>query len=397
MQRIGGVGGMWIDVRDNFMARRSPEYLQIYGLPAEAAIELHETWVRRLHPEDRQGAIDRLSSAVAGRGAEYKSEYRVIRPSDGAVRWIRAVAEIERDANGEATALVGAHIDITERKLAEQEAVESEARLRAITDALPVLISYVDSNQVFRFVNKTYEIWFDRPRSEIIGRRVDEVMSREMYEARRSNLERALAGQKVSYEVEFPRSNGLAFTEVTHVPHRDASGHVLGVYVVVTDVTQRKLAASALAESEARFRAIANSAPVPMWVTGADGRREFVNHAYLDFFGGSYDEALAFDWRKGLHPDDLPRILREEPRVDASVKSVAVEARFRRSDGQWRWLRAESQPRLNYTGEHVGFIGVAHDITEAQSGRRKSSPASTRCWSGASGNGPRSSPRAKRW
>ncbi len=210
VQRIGAVGGMWVDVRDNFLARRSPEYLQIYGLPPEAAVELHAAWAERLHPEDRAGAIERLFAAVAGRGSEYKSEYRVIRPSDGAVRWIRAVAEIERDADGKATALVGAHIDITERKLAEQEAVASEGRLRAIADALPVLISYVDSDQVFRFVNRTYEIWFDRPRSEILGRRVDEVMSPEMYEARRSNLERALAGEEISYEVEFPRPDGLA-------------------------------------------------------------------------------------------------------------------------------------------------------------------------------------------
>jgi PAS domain S-box-containing protein len=366
VQRIGRVGGMWVDVRDNFMARRSPEYLQIYGLPPEAMSESHASWVRRLHPDDREGALERLFSAVAGDGDEYKSEYRVIRPSDGAVRWIRAVAEIERDANGQATALIGAHIDITERKLAEQEAVQSEEKLRAITDALPVLISYVDSNQVFRFANKTYETWFDRPRSEIIGRRVDEVMSPQMYEARRSNLERALAGEEVSFEIDFPRSNGLAFTEVTFVPHRQASGRVLGVYVVVTDVTQRKLSERAIAESEARFRAIANSAPVPMWVTGSDGRREFVNQAYLDFFGRSYEEALAFDWRKALHPDDLPRILREEPAIHASLKSVAVEARFRRADGQWRWLRAESQPRWSHTGEHVGFIGVAHDITDAK-------------------------------
>ncbi len=138
------------------------------------------------------------------------------------------------------------------------------------------------------------------------------------------------------------------------------------MHMVVTDVTQRKLAERAIAESEARFRAIANSAPVPMWVTGASGRREFVNQAYLDFFGGSYEEALAFDWRKALHPDDLPRILREEPRVHAALKSVPVEARFRRRDGQWRWLRAESQPRWSLTGEHVGFIGVAHDVTEAK-------------------------------
>ncbi len=366
VQRVGGVGGMRVDLRDNFLARRSPEYSHIYGLPLDPAHQPHETWVQRLHPEDRESAIERLFAAVAGGGGEYKSEYRILRPSDGAVRWIRAVAEIERGADGQPTALVGAHIDITDRKLAEQAVVASEERLRAIADALPVLISYVDSDRVFRFVNKTYEAWFDRPLSDILGRRVDEVMNPEMYATRRANLERALAGEEVSYEVEFPRSNGLTFTEVTHVPHRDLSGRVLGVYVIVTDVTQRKLAERAIAESEARFRAIANSAPVPMWVTGANDRREFVNQAYINFFGSSHEEALAFDWRDGLHPDDRARVLGDEPRMEPALKSVVVEARFRRSDGEWRWLRAESQPRWSHDGEHVGFIGVAHDVTDAK-------------------------------
>ena len=180
------------------------------------------------------------------------------------------------------------------------------------------------------------------------------------------SLERALAGEEVTYEVEFPRRGGVAFTEVVHVPHRDARGDVLGVYVIVTDVTQHKLSERAIAESEARFRAIANSAPVLIWVTGADGRREFVNQAYLDYFGGDYEETLAFDWRRALHPDDLPRILQEAPSVDPSTKLVTVEARFRRGDGEWRWLRAESQPRWTIAGEHAGFIGVAHDVTAAK-------------------------------
>ncbi len=366
VQEIGGVGGMRIDVRDGFSGRRSPEYLHLYGLPPEAAIESHNAWVKRLHPDDRERAIEHLFKTVESGATSYVSEYRVIRPTDGAVRWIRAVAEIERDENGAAVALVGAHIDITERKLAEEEALASEEKLRAIADALPVLISYVDKDQVFRFVNKAYEAWFERPRSAILGRRVDDVMSPAMYGARRPYLERALAGEQVSYEVDFVRSTGTHATEVVHVPHLDASGNVFGVYVVVTDITHRKLAERRIAESEARFRTIADCAPVPMWVTGADGRRDFVNQAYLDFFGRSYAEALAFDWRKALHPEDLPRILREEPVFDPSVKTVTVEARFRRGDGQWRWLRAVSQPTWEPDGKHAGFIGVAHDITEAK-------------------------------
>ena len=365
-QEIGRLGGIRIDLREGFMVRRSPEYLRLYGFPPEAVSEDHETWSQRLHPDDRERAVDRFFSAVASDEKEYASEFRIIRPSDGAVRWIRSVGEFERDERGKAVGLIGAHIDITELKLAEQEARESQAQFLAIADALPVLISYVDKDQVFRFVNKTYEIWFERPSSEIVGRRVDEVMIPAMYEARRPYLEGALAGETQSYEVDFIRSDGPIPTEVLHVPHRDASGRVLGVYAIIADISNRKLAERKAAESEVRFRAIADSAPAMMWVTGADGRREFVNRAYLDFFGGSYEEALVFDWRRRLHPDDRPRILREAARIDASVGTVTIEARFRRSDGTWRWLRSVSQPRWSPKGEHTGFIGAAYDITEAK-------------------------------
>lgn len=371
VQEIGGLGGMRVDLAGAFTGYRSPEYLRLHGLPPDAGIETHDDWARRIHPDDRSRAVEHFLRVVAGDDTQYKSEYRIIRPSDGAVRWIRAVGEIERDENAAPIALVGAHMDITDRKLAEQEALESEEKLRAIADALPVLISYVDKDQIFRFANKAYETWFERPLSAVLGRPVHEVMSPAMYEARRPYLERALAGESVSYEVDFVRSTGALATQVVHVPHRDASGRTLGVYVVVSDISERKIAEQKIAESEARFRAIANSAPVLIWVTGAEAKREFVNQAYLDFLGLTYAEALDFDWRRALHPDDLPRILAEEPAIEPSVRIVTVEARYRRSDGEWRWLRSESQPRWGATGEHVGFIGVAHDVTEAKKAQQQ--------------------------
>ena len=371
VQEIGGVGGMRVDLAGGFTGYRSPEYLRLHGLPPDVGVETHEDWARRIHPDDRSRAVEHFLRVVAGDDTQYKSEYRIVRPSDGEVRWIRAVGEIERDENAAPIALVGAHIDITDRKLAEQEALESEEKLRAIADALPVLISYVDKDQIFRFANKAYETWFERPLSAVLGRQVREVMSPAMYEARRPYLERALAGESVSYEVDFVRSTGALATQVVHVPHRDASGRTLGVYVVVSDISERKIAEQKIAESEARFRAIANSAPVLIWVTGAEEKREFVNQAYLDFLGLTYAEALDFDWRRALHPDDLPRILAEEPAIEPSVRIVTVEARYRRSDGEWRWLRSESQPRWGATGEHVGFIGVAHDVTEAKKAQQQ--------------------------
>src|SRR3954464_14216402 len=242
IQRIGRVGGVEVDFRDGFQNRRSPEYLIIHGLPPDATNETHEDWVSRIHPGDRETTVKQFLDALAGREEDYAASYRIVRPSDGQTRWIDVVAKIERDGNGRALRLVGAHIDSTDRMLAQEK----------------------------------------------------------------------------------------------------------------------------LRESEARFRLIADSAPVPMWVTKLDRTRSFANQAYVDFLGLPFEEAIAFDWRKRLHPDDQQRVVQESIAGEASLKPFVLEARYRDAAGEWRWLRSESQPRWDPTGNHIGFIGVAHDITAAK-------------------------------
>lgn len=149
-------------------------------------------------------------------------------------------------------------------------------------------------------------------------------------------------------------------------PRFDATGAFLGMIGVNVDITESRRSEQALKESEERFRLIANSAPVPMWVSRLDGKRAFVNQAYIDFLGLSFEECLVFDWRKALHADDVQRILVEQIAGESSKRPFALEARYLRADGEWRWLRSESQPRWGPGGEHIGFIGVAHDITAAK-------------------------------
>ena len=143
VQRIGRVGGFEIDLTTGINAR-SPEYMTLQGRAMQPAIEAHADWVARLHPEDRDRAERHFLDSVAdGRPVtDYAQDYRIVTPG-GEVRWIHAKAEIERDAEGRALRMIGAHIDVTAlrqvetalRRLNETLEEQVEARTRALHKA----------------------------------------------------------------------------------------------------------------------------------------------------------------------------------------------------------------------------------------------------------------------
>jgi PAS domain S-box-containing protein len=171
------------------------------------------------------------------------------------------------------------------------------------------------------------------------------------------------------YEVEYrlaDTSQGERWVHGRGEVLRDATGRPVRMIGLNFDVTNRRRAEAEVRESEARFRALADSAPAPMWVTQPSGMREFVNKAYVAFTGLTYEEALNLDWRTRIFPEDLPRILKEQLAGEASRKPFSLEARYRRADGEWRWLKSFSQPRYDPSGAFAGFIGMAFDTTDAK-------------------------------
>ena len=148
-------------------------------------------------------------------------------------------------------------------------------------------------------------------------------------------------------------------------PVRDAGGEIARWYGTCTDIHDFKLAEEALRESEERFRAMADSAPAPVWVTGPDGI-EFANRALVDFFERPPEELVGTGWTHFVHPEDLPGIM---ARREAAWEGTAIyefTARFRRADGEWRWLRASLKPRRDPAGMIAGFVGMALDVTDAK-------------------------------
>ncbi|WP_294121429.1 PAS domain-containing sensor histidine kinase, partial [Sphingomonas sp.] len=241
------------------------------------------------------------------------------------------------------------------------------SQILGVADALPIMIGFIDRNERYSFVNRALAEWFERPRKEILGRRMIEMLGEEDYRNRKPLFDAALAGERQFFAADFHHpTRGLLAVQADYVPQRDGQGDVFGMILLVQDITEQRAAERALKESEARFRRIADSAPVMMWVTRLDRTRDFVNDAYAEFAGMSREEARVLDWRERIHPDDQARLIAESVAGEASLQPFTMEARYRRHDGEWRWLRSVSQPRFGPDGELSGFIGAASDITEAK-------------------------------
>ena len=239
--------------------------------------------------------------------------------------------------------------------------------LLAIADLLPIMIAYVDRDERYLFVNRPITDWFERPRRAILGKTVREVMGEEAYIQREEHLRAALAGERQWFAATYDHpTRGLLAIQADYAPHIGKDGKIAGLVLVIQDVSEQRIAEIALRESEARFRRIADFAPVLMWVTRADGTRDFVNRVYAQFAGVSVEEARTHDWRGWIHPDDFKRVVAESVAGEASLEPFTIEARYRRSDGEWRWLHSVSSPRMSSDGELMGFIGAASDVTLAK-------------------------------
>jgi PAS domain S-box-containing protein len=135
------------------------------------------------------------------------------------------------------------------------------------------------------------------------------------------------------------------------------------VAVVFFDITSRKQIEVELAESEARFSALADGLPMPVWVLDELGHARFVNSAFTDFFGGDERVPEAV-WRGLVHPDDASVFDYELQEALKAQRSMHALVRGRRADGEWRWLEMNARPRFSRMGRFIGLAGSSPDVTE---------------------------------
>ncbi|WP_159999753.1 PAS domain-containing protein [Roseomonas sp. 18066] len=256
IQRIGGIGGFDIDLGLGQQGLRvvsdhSPEYRAVHGLePVGADLagleEHHGAWLRRLHPEDREPAAAALQAALAGDSATYQNEYRIIRPSDGASRWIVARADIERDASGRAVRLIGAHIDVTPQKQTEAALRESEERLRQFGEASSDVLWIRDAGTLrLDYLTPAFERIYGLPREGGLGEHDFQGWAATILEVDRSralsHIARVRGGEAVTFEYRIRRPDGeIRWLRNSDFPIRDGRGRVRWIGGIGKDVTEEK-------------------------------------------------------------------------------------------------------------------------------------------------------------
>ncbi len=269
-----------------------------------------------------------------------------------------------RDGGGVVEGFFCACMEITGQVIAERRLRESEARLRLVLEAATDHVIFTtDPDGVITSWSAGAQAVLGWGADDAIGRSASMIFTADDRAARADAQEFATAAR-----------NGCASDERWHLRvdgsrvFLNGSLHPLpgnqGFIKIARDETLRRQQAEALAESEARFRNMADHAPVMMWVTDPTGYCTYLNRSWYEFTGQAEADALGMGWTKATHPDD--EALAAEVFLSANARQAPfrVEYRLRRADGAYRLAIDAASPRFGPSGEFLGYVGSVIDIEE---------------------------------
>ncbi len=217
----------------------SEELYEILGFSKNASVPSCKTLLKRIHPEDRFLVINNLKQGHQ-KGKPWHFHYRFLFPKNQ-VKYLETRGETTLDEQGKILKIWGTVMDISQRIQAEKSLQRSEEQLRLITDGLPVLIAYIDRQERHIYNNRTYETWFGKSRSAILGLEIKKLFSDADYQRMRPYIETVLSGKKVSFEIQSVNDNGQSFwMSATYLPDFDRKNQVKGFFSMIDDITERK-------------------------------------------------------------------------------------------------------------------------------------------------------------
>jgi len=347
--------------------RLSEPFYGFTGISSEHAIVHFKELASFFTPESWARLTDEMKETLQS-GKPFRlelegSERKVFK------NWIGVRGEAVRNAQGKVVQMRGTMQRITERKLTEQKLRDSESTLAGIVgSAMDAIITVNDAHEIVLF-NHAAEKMFGLSAQEAIGTTLDPFIPEPFRSEHGENIRRfgetgtTTRAMKSLGVLRAARNNGEEFPIEASIAHVRAGNRSL-FSVIIRDITERHKAEAALRESERRFRLVANSAPVMIWMSDGDRQRTYFNQPWFDFTGRPFDSELGMGWTSGVHPEDLKACLDSFEKLFEQRLPFEVEYRLLRNDGEYRWISDRGVPRFQMDGSFAGYIGCCIDVTD---------------------------------
>jgi PAS domain S-box-containing protein len=341
------------------MVTRSAECIEILGEDEPERATLSEL-IGQVHPDDRK-QLEISCSALTPQNPNCQVSYRLLR-RDGGVIWVEKSARAFFDDDGKLVKTIGVVADITARKHADETRFRHAAILESSDDA----IISKNLEGVITSWNMGAQRIFGYTEAEAVGQPMTILVPSELRNDEAELLRRLRSGETVEhYEtVRVTKAGRRVNVSLTICPVRDSAGKVVGASKIARDITERRRAEDAMRESEGRFRLVANTAPVLIWMSGPDKLCNYFNQPWLDFTGRPLEAELGNGWAGGVHPEDLKGCLDTYTHAFDRREQFEMHYRLRRHDGEYRWMSDTGVPRFNPDRSFAGYIGSCIDVTD---------------------------------
>jgi diguanylate cyclase (GGDEF)-like protein/PAS domain S-box-containing protein len=365
-QRIGAIGSYVFDIRSGLWTG-SDVLDELFGV-GRGPDHTIESWIEIIHPEDRAMMCEHFNTEVIGKGKIFDKEFRIVRATDKAERWLHAMGKLELDAHGQPLKMRGVIKDVTERRRVELALSSSEKLFRAVTDASPLAIHISSGNEQWgEYMNPAFTRIFGYTRDDIpsVAAWWKLAYPNENYRDRiKEEWDRRVAHAIQTHTAIEP------FESVVTCKDGSEKNIVWGFVDVGErnfsyglDLTERKLADLQLRASEERYRATFEQAAIGIVLVTFEGQILKCNARFAEIVGYTPQEASRLNVIQLTEPGYLPECLPIlQSLKDGSADTAFFEKRYIRKDGSLIWVRLTVSKERDSRGKALHLISFVEDI-----------------------------------